>query len=171
MKHFVTTVALGALLSAPAQLEAQKAPTTQRDSQVVVFVCEHGTVKSVVASAYFNALARARRLPVRAVSRGTNLDPAVPAIVRDGLLRDGITLGAFAPTLFSITESLRALAVVTFDRPAVVMSVAKATRVIPWDNLPAVSVNYDIARDSIRYRVRHLVDSLVTVAAAKPRRR
>ena len=36
----------------------------------VVFVCEHGAAKSVVAAQYFNKLAGERGLAVRAVARG-----------------------------------------------------------------------------------------------------
>ena len=38
---------------APAPSGAQARPGTAPDSQTVVFVCEHGTVKSVVALAWF----------------------------------------------------------------------------------------------------------------------
>ena len=40
-----------------------------RASGRVVFVCEHGTVKSVMAALWFNRLATERKLPFRAVSR------------------------------------------------------------------------------------------------------
>ena len=40
--------------------------------KAVVFVCEHGAAKSVVATAYFNKLAAERGLPFRATFRGTN---------------------------------------------------------------------------------------------------
>ena len=36
----------------------------------VIFVCEHGAAKSVVATAYFNKLASERGLPYRASFRG-----------------------------------------------------------------------------------------------------
>jgi len=41
--------------------------------KAVVFVCEHGAAKSVVATAYFNKLAAERGLPFRATFRGTTL--------------------------------------------------------------------------------------------------
>lgn len=58
---------------------AQSAP------QTVLFVCEHGAVKSVVAAAHFNRLAAERAFPFRAVSRGTAPDSTVPARIGDGL--------------------------------------------------------------------------------------
>ena len=57
---------LGVLMTAP---ESKPAGT-------ILFVCEHGSAKSVVAAAHFNQIATARGLPFRAISRGT------PATVR-----------------------------------------------------------------------------------------
>jgi hypothetical protein len=55
-----------------SSLVAQRAqvPRPQR----IVFVCEHGTVKSVVALEYFNQLARKKGIPFEAISRGTHPD-------------------------------------------------------------------------------------------------
>src|SRR5215813_9354941 len=39
--------------------------------RAVVFVCEHGAAKSVIATAYFNKLAAERGLAYRATFRGT----------------------------------------------------------------------------------------------------
>jgi arsenate reductase (thioredoxin) len=45
----------------------------------VVFVCEHGAAKSVIATAYFNKLAAERGLRTRAIYRGVNPDSALSA--------------------------------------------------------------------------------------------
>ena len=117
MKTGHIAFALGIYAWAPSMSMAQGAPAARHDPQTVVFVCEHGTVKSVVAATYFNQLAAERHLSVRAVSRGTNLEPAVPKLVRDGLQRDGLTLGHFTPTAVDESELRNSLAVVSFDRP------------------------------------------------------
>lgn len=98
----MTSRLLFVLLLLPWSMRAQNSRAMPRDSQTVVFVCEHGTVKSVVAFAYFNQLARARHLSIRAVSRGTDLESVVPAFVRNGLLHDGLAIGPFKPTHRSI---------------------------------------------------------------------
>ena len=144
-----------------AALPAQSAPlSAARDSETVVFVCEHGTVKSVVAMAWFGQLARARQLPVRAISRGTAPDPSVPPAVSNGLRGDGLALGAFTPTPFTPVDLGSAIAVVSFDQPGVAATVAGRVPTQTWDNLPAVSENYAAASLAIRNRVAHLVDSL-----------
>ena len=51
----------------------------------VVFVCEHGSVKSLIGMVYFNRSAQERGLPYRAVARGTVPEPTVPGPVREGL--------------------------------------------------------------------------------------
>lgn len=159
------------LLAAASIAQAQKPRAARTGAQTIVFVCEHGTVKSVVASTWFNQLARQRHLAIRAVSRGTDLQSEVPAFVREGLRRDGLALGPFTPTALADDDLRRALAVVTFDRPAVAARAIGTVPVMAWNGLPAVSVDYGIARDSIRARVTALVDSLARTKAARTRSR
>jgi len=161
------------LAASPFAARAQSSPPrAAKDSQTVVFVCEHGTVKSVVAMAYFAKLAKERRLPVRAISRGTNPDLSVPPLVLDGLRNDGLTLGSFTPTRFSPTDLRGAIAVVSFDQPGVAALVAGRLATTAWDGMPAVSDDYGVAREAIRHRVAGLVDSLATqyTGSAKARR-
>jgi len=132
----------------------------QADSQTVVFVCEHGTVKSVVAMAWFTRLARERGMPVRAVSRGTALDPEIPPVVREGLQADGFRFPAFLPTRFAETDLAGAIAVISLDEPSVARMVAGRTLTQAWNGLPSLMQNYEVARDSIQRRVKALVDSL-----------
>lgn len=130
------------------------------DSQTVVFVCEHGTVKSVVAMAWFTRLARERGLPIRAISRGTNLDPGIPVVVREGLKRKGFQFPAFSPTPFTETDLAGATLVISFDRPGVAATVAGRIPTQAWDGLPSVMENFVVASDSIQRRVKALIDSL-----------
>ena len=147
-----------AAIPAAAQSRANRVPG---DSQTVVFVCEHGTVKSVVAMAWFSRLARERGLPLRAISRGTALDPTIPGVVQLGLEGDGFDLTAFAPTRFTTADVAGAIAVISFDEPTVVRTVAGRVPTQSWDGLPSVMANYRLARDSIQRRVGAMVDSLV----------
>ena len=154
---------------APTTLNSQVRPGTVPDSQTVVFVCEHGTVKSVVALAYFRQLAQARRLNIRAISRGTAPDSGVPARVREGLRLDGLPLGPFTPVQFTLADLASAITVISFDQPKVADLVGGRVPTTQWDGLPAVSEDYRIARDSIRHRVSQLVDSLDRARRSKPR--
>ncbi len=48
----------------------------------VLFVCEHGAAKSVIAAAYFDKLAKDQHLPHRAAFRGVNPDSALNPVAK-----------------------------------------------------------------------------------------
>jgi hypothetical protein len=125
----------------------------------VVFVCEHGTVKSVVAVEHFNRLAKERGLNVRAISRGTKPDSTVPGPVAAGLKGDGFDVSAFRARPFTREDLASSLMVVALDAP-VESVVGAALPVVRWDGMPAVSENYGVARTAIVDKVKRLVDSL-----------
>jgi protein-tyrosine-phosphatase len=138
-----------------------------QQQQRVVFVCEHGTVKSLVALEYFEKLARERGLRVAAASRGTHPDSLVPAVVAAGLRDDGFDVSAFRPRRFTLDDLDGAMLVVALD--ADVDPLVRGSRpVLHWDALPSVTTNYAAGRAAIAQRVARLVDSL---AAARRIRR
>src|SRR5215212_2476175 len=66
-------------------------------SPAVVFVCEHGAAKSVVATAYFNKLAAERGLPFRATFRGTTPQDDLSVRAVEGLKADGVAVPSGKP--------------------------------------------------------------------------
>src|SRR5437773_10593216 len=70
-------------------------------SPAIVFVCEHGAAKSVVATAYFNKLAAERGLPVRATFRGTAPQDNLSVRIIEGLKADGLPVPSGKPTAIS----------------------------------------------------------------------
>ena len=64
---------------------------------IVVFVCEHGSAKSLVAASLFERMARERGVEARAISRGTAPDASVPPAVVEALRADGFDVAAFRP--------------------------------------------------------------------------
>jgi len=70
-----------------------------QEKTTILFVCEHGAAKSVIAAAEFNRLAKERGLPYRAIARGVHPDPKIPASVTEGLAADGLDAGSSKPTL------------------------------------------------------------------------
>ena len=146
-------IALTAALLTPATAFSQGEP------QTVLFVCEHGAAKSVVAAAHFNQLAAERGLPFRAISRGTAPDPALPSRVIDGLRKEGLSVPAgFSPLLVTGTDVKMATRVVTFDVSLPVD--ADAARVSRWDDLPAFSADYGKASEAIRRKVQIFLEEL-----------
>jgi arsenate reductase (thioredoxin) len=142
------------------------APTlTANPVEQVLFVCERGNVKSLMAASYFNQLAAERKLPVRAISRGVAPNSTVvpPAIV-DGLQAEGIDVSEYRPQALSPDDASEAQHVVTIGtelpRPT------QPTKVVieRWDDVPAASTNYTAASDSLRAHVRDLVERLSNAA-------
>src|ERR1041384_6702150 len=118
----------------PSALVAQAgSPRSRTDSQTVVFVCEDGSVKSVVALAYFTQLARERHLPMRAISRGTAPDTAVPRVVREGLRRDGLTRVPSPPPRSPAAVWAPAATVISFDQRGVAELAAGRVPTGAWD--------------------------------------
>ena len=62
-----------------------------KQNPTIVFVCEHGAAKSIIAAAYFNKLAEEKNSDVRAIARGTHPDPELSSIAITGLRDDGLT--------------------------------------------------------------------------------
>jgi len=146
-------VLMGLFLLSPANVGAQ------RDSQTVVFVCEHGTVKSVIALAHFERLVRERGLPFRAISRGTAPDARLPDFMSRQLGAEGFDVAGFTPTRFDSTALSNAIQVVSFDVPALAVAGLPLQR---WDNLPSVTADYARGSGAIKARVAALVDSMVS---------
>jgi protein-tyrosine-phosphatase len=129
----------------------------------VVFVCEHGSVKSLVAALYFNRRAEERGLPYRATARGTAPDSAVPAPVRDGLQADGFAVLGFVPRLLRASDVEDAAVVVSFDQD-IAKVVGGRALYLKWDNLPGVLADYARGRDAIISQIDTLVSELEHVS-------
>ena len=96
-----TAAAILSVASAGGCASAQERRITAQDKQVL-FVCEHGNVKSLMAMSYFNRLAEERGLPYRAVSRGTAPDSTtVPPKIVEGLKKDGFDVSGFHPVSYT----------------------------------------------------------------------
>src|SRR5215470_12772662 len=92
---------LAAGLASRAEADSSKPAT-------IVFVCLHGSVKSQVAAAHFNRIARERGLPVVAISRGTDVDNEIPAVIREGLAGDGLAPDSEVPVRLTSEEAATA---------------------------------------------------------------
>ena len=137
--------------------------STQQSGDVaprtVLFVCEHGTVRSLLAKVLFDEYAEQVGLHVRAVARGTQADSSVPAWMQQGLVSDHVALGPWRPQTLRPTDLSDALHVVSFDVPSGATAGARGSRE-QWNGLPSVSKDYARGRDAIKVRVHALVDSL-----------
>jgi arsenate reductase (thioredoxin) len=136
---------------------ATSAPQTAA-GPAVVFACEHGAAKSVVATAYFNKLARERNLPYRAIFRGTEPQAELSVPVLKGLREDRINIPSGKPMAISQADVDRATHVFAIGctLPAAAKSSGKAS---DWTDVPD-GQGYAAMRDAIVRHVTALLDDL-----------
>jgi protein-tyrosine-phosphatase len=137
-------------------------PAEGPSAPVVVFVCEHGSSKSVIAAAHFNELAERKGLPYRAVSRGIQPDSRIAEAVQSGLLADGLDVRSWTPKRLSEVDLKRAMRVVTLNCQLRESKAFVAAKRIEWADLPAVSDGYATARAAIVLHVNELLRSLIS---------
>jgi arsenate reductase (thioredoxin) len=130
--------------------------------RTVVFVCQHGAAKSVLAAALLEHLAAERGTPLRALARGTEPEPQVAAAVAAGLLANGIDVTAWQPRPVTPGDLAQAWRVVSFG-PDLSNLVPKGTLVEVWDDVPAVADGFQAAQAAIAGR-------LLTLIKWRPRR-
>jgi arsenate reductase (thioredoxin) len=123
----------------------------------VLFVCLHGSAKSLIAAEYFNRLAAARGSTAQATSAGTEPDDAIPPPVVQGLRDDGIDVAGRQPRRPTAVDVDGAAVVVTFGCDLGELA-SRGRRIERWDDVPAVSENFQRARDVIVARVTSLLD-------------
>ena len=143
----LSALTLGALMAAP---EPKPAAT-------VLFVCEHGSAKSVVAAAHFNQIAASRGLPFRAISRGTEPDAEMAPAAVEGLRGDGLKPDDAAPSKLEQADLDAAVRVVTFC--ALPPGLHAKSPVEQWE-VPPVSTGYAASREAMLARIERLLTEL-----------
>lgn len=122
--------------------------------RTVLFICEHGSAKSVVAAAHFNRIAADRGLPFHAISRGTVPDPEMAPAAVKGLLGDGLKPADPAPTKLTQSDLDAAARVVSFcDLPP---DLKLATPIERWE-VPPVSTEYAGSREAMLELIEQLL--------------
>jgi arsenate reductase len=127
-------------------------------NSIIVFVCEHGAAKSIVAAAYFNKLASDLGLNLRAIARGTHPDRELSPVAVTGLHEVGLTPTESVPRKLSLSDVESAQQVITFCKLPV--EYQEKAVIEPWEGVPPVSENYEQARDAILERINKLINTL-----------
>ena len=142
---------------------ASAADAVAPDSKTIVFVCVHGSVKSQMAAAHFNRIAKERGLPYTAISRGIEVDSSIPTRIRDNLNLDGLAPLDDVPQPLMPGEADGAVKVIAFD--AVPDEKRGVAEVNYWSDVPPATKDYTAARDVIV----HHIDDLIPALAEQPR--
>ncbi len=129
------------------------AAAEEKPTGTIVFVCEHGTVKSVIAMQLFNKLAAERGSSLRAVSRGTSPDSLVPDPIAQALSRDGLKPLGFKAKGFTRADLKNAARVVSIGADVLTVTKGSAVPVEAWNEIPAASVDYAAARDALKAKI------------------
>jgi protein-tyrosine-phosphatase len=149
------TPTIAALVLAVA---AANAGQNVRPAPRVMFVCEHGAAKSVIATAYFNKIAAERGLPYRATFRGTSPQAELSVAALKGLREDGLEIPAGKPSAISEQDVSDATDIFAIGctLPAHATASGKAN---DWSDVPD-DQGYPAMRDAIRRHVEMLLEDL-----------
>jgi len=148
------------LAAAILLLAVTTASGQDRQVQTILFVCEHGSAKSVIAAAHFNRLAQQKNLPYRAIARGTNPDTEIPQQVRLDLAKDGLDVPTWKPQLVAEKDVREAARVVTFGCKLPFPKKTTADKLVDWKDVPFTSEDYKRARTMIVDKIDALIKTL-----------
>jgi len=154
-KYVLVSLAMLGTFALKAQQPAAKNPERSSPKKVV-FVCEHGAAKSIIAAAEFERLAKENGLAVQVVSRGTVPDAEIAATVRKGLLSNGIDIGPVKPVKVSMKDFENVSRVVSFG-PDLTPWLPEGVKAADWSAAPSPSEDYQAARLYIVKQVESLV--------------
>lgn len=127
----------------------------------MLFVCEHGNVKSLMAATYFNQIARERRLPFQAISRGVAPNSTtVPLAIANALRTEGFDVSAFQPAAVSRADVSASRRVVTIGAVLPQAIDAAGAKIEQWNDVPPASVDYAGASAALKAHVSALIEQL-----------
>lgn len=125
---------------------------------IIIFVCEHGAAKSILAAAYFNQMARENNLGLTSVARGTHPDAELSPKTVAGLRADGLTPTESVPMKLDSKELEFAQRVVSFC--ALSEEYRQQAQIEYWEDILSVSEDYERARDVILEHLKGLINHL-----------
>ena len=170
LARHVLVIALAAVVTGGPPISAGTAIAQEAHAsgavQQVLFMCPHGAAKSVLASAYFERLAKERGLNVRVLAAGTEPDAAVAPAVAAHLQRQGYATSTTTPRKATADDMAQADLVISLGCDLSGLPTPRGT-LVRWDDVPAPSADFAKADEAIRAKVDALVDELVRQAASR----
>jgi protein-tyrosine-phosphatase len=128
----------------------------------VIFVCKYGSMKSQMAAAYFNRVAKERGLQLTAISRAFAPDKEIPDVIRENLAKEGLAITSETIMSLKPEEAAGAANIVSFDE--IPNENIGQTRYTHWAGSPLSKKDYWGAMDWIKKHV----DEQVAEIASKP---
>ena len=143
------------------------AATRRTAAPTIVFVCEHGSAKSLLAASLFQQMAKERGVAARAISRGMAPDPSVPEVVVQALRGDGFDVSSFRPQALTRADVAASARLIAIGVDVGAVGARAGERAVHWDGVPPVSTNYAEARRDLLARIDRLLRELRTPAGAR----
>ena len=134
-------------------------PSAAPEAPLVLFMCPHGAAKSLMASAYFQKMARERGLNIRVDSAGTEPDPQLSKGVVAHLQKNGYAIPIDKPRAATAGNMKAADIVISMGCDLSKLAPPNG-KVREWA-VPDFSANFDRAEQAIREQVTQLIDELV----------
>lgn len=149
---------LVALLLTLGGMSAQGGPA--KPAPTVLFMCPHGAAKSLMASAYFQKVAKERGLNVRVDSAGTDPDPQLSKGVVAHLEKNGYAIPIEKPRAATAADMSSADVVISMGCDLSRLPAPKGV-VKNW-KVPDFSADFNAAEQAIRDQVNKLVEELLS---------
>ena len=127
-------------------------------SKKIVFVCEHGSAKSIIAVSYFNKIAKEKNLSWEAVSRGTSPDAEISAKTKKLLTDDHMPVPQVKPQAITQKDIDEADHVILFF--PLPENIEGRDNLEHWPGIDAVNGDFQKLRDDIVAKLLPLIDSL-----------
>jgi arsenate reductase len=156
----MSVMAVLLLAGVTPRLAGATARAANDEPPTVLFMCPHGAAKSVLASAYFQRLAKERGLNVKVDSGGTEPDAEVAPAVAKHLTENGYSIPVVKPRLVTADDMAGADVVISIGCDVSGLPAPRG-RLVKWDDVPPPSENFTRADEAIRQHVVELVDELV----------
>jgi arsenate reductase (thioredoxin) len=149
-------IIIAALLFAAGSGSAQ-APT--KPAPTVLFMCPHGAAKSLMASAYFQKVAKERGLNVRVDSAGTEPDAQLSKGVVAHLEKNGYAIPIEKPRAATAADMRSADVIISMGCD--LSKLPAPNGVVQNWRVPDFSADFNAAEQAIREQVNRLVEELL----------
>ncbi|HEX8957513.1 MAG TPA: hypothetical protein VF798_14620 [Burkholderiaceae bacterium] len=138
--------------------EATAAPKGAEPTGEILFICEHGNVKSLMAVSYFNQVAKERHLPFVAISRGAAPDSTtVPPAIVEGLRSQGFDVSSFHPVKVTEQDIASARRAVAIGVPSLSAVGNTNASIEAWNDVPPATVDFQASSASIKAHIEALL--------------
>ena len=127
-------------------------------SKKIVFVCEHGSAKSIIAVSYFNKIAKEKNLSWEAVSRGTTPDAEISAKTKKLLTDSKMPVPQVKPQAITQKDIDEANQVILFF--PLPENIEGRDNLKYWPGIDAVNGDFEKLKDDIVAKLLPLIDSL-----------